>query len=154
MGLVIAALALSGCDWFKGVTGSTDTEMKNVEILPGTASDEMITLDSASGDGTVRVWDMSDPAAPKATATLRPGDGRTVYMARFSPDGTQLATSADDGSLTVYRVGTAVDPIGTLAAELAELARRFPGLKVTQPQPPYKPNPVLRGPLELHVTLH
>ena len=41
-----------------------------------------------------------------------------------------------------------------IAEVFAELARRFPGLKVTQPQPPYKPNPVLRGPLELHVTLH
>lgn len=41
-----------------------------------------------------------------------------------------------------------------IAEVFAELARRFPSLKVTQPQPPYKPNPVLRGPLELHVTLH
>jgi hypothetical protein len=49
--LSASALALTGCDWFGG--GSTaDTEMKNVEILPGTASDEMITLDQASGDGT------------------------------------------------------------------------------------------------------
>ena len=36
----------------------------------------------------------------------------------------------------------------------AELARRFPNLRVTQPHPPYKPNPVLRGPLELRVTLN
>ena len=50
--IALAALSLSGCDWFGGAGGSAETEMKNVEILPGTASDEMITLDSASGDGT------------------------------------------------------------------------------------------------------
>ncbi len=49
--LTASALALTGCDWFSGGS-SADTEMKNVEILPGTASDEMITLDQASGDGT------------------------------------------------------------------------------------------------------
>lgn len=65
--IVIAALALSGCDWFKSVSGSADTEMKNVEILPGTASDEMITLDSASGDGTA--IDTSVDVAPVVPGT-------------------------------------------------------------------------------------
>lgn len=47
----LSALALAGCDWL-GVSGtSTDTQMRNVEIQPGTVSDEMITLDAASGDG-------------------------------------------------------------------------------------------------------
>ncbi len=50
--IAIIALTLTGCDWFGGAATSADTEMKNVEILPGTASDEMITLDAASGDGT------------------------------------------------------------------------------------------------------
>ena len=46
------ALMLGGCDWIAGAGSSSDTKMTNVEILPGTASDEMITLDQASGDGT------------------------------------------------------------------------------------------------------
>lgn len=50
--IALVALSLTGCDWIGGAGTSADTEMKNVEILPGTASDEMITLDSASGDGT------------------------------------------------------------------------------------------------------
>lgn len=49
IGLLIAPL-LGGCDWISRST--SDTTMRNVEILPGTASDEMITLDQASGDGT------------------------------------------------------------------------------------------------------
>lgn len=35
----------------------------------------------------------------------------------------------------------------------AALAERFPNLKVTDTNPPYKPNPVLRGPQVLHVRL-
>lgn len=50
--LGLAALSLGGCDWFSGTTGSRSTDMRNVEILPGTASDEMVTLDQAAGEGT------------------------------------------------------------------------------------------------------
>ena len=71
-GLTIAALALGGCDWVKGAT-SGDTEMKNVEIQPGTASDEMITLDSANGDGTA--IDPSTATGPVVNHPAEPGDG-------------------------------------------------------------------------------
>lgn len=40
-----------------------------------------------------------------------------------------------------------------IAEVFAALAEQFPNLQVTQPQPPYKPNPVLRGPQELRVRL-
>ncbi len=40
-----------------------------------------------------------------------------------------------------------------IAEVFAVLAERFPNLKVTQPQPPYKANPVLRGVQELRVQL-
>ena len=49
---VPAALMIGGCDWVSSAGNSSSTTMTNVEILPGTASDEMITLDQASGDGT------------------------------------------------------------------------------------------------------
>ena len=63
--LAAAAFTLSGCDWFTTTT-STDTQMKNVEILPGTASDEMITLDQASGDGTaIDTSVATGPAVPR-----------------------------------------------------------------------------------------
>ena len=83
--IVIAALALSGCDWFNSVSGSADTEMKNVEILPGTASDEMITLDSASGDGTA--IDTSVDVAPAAPgAEDKNADGESDAPDGESPD--------------------------------------------------------------------
>ena len=69
--LAPAALMLGGCDRFSGGS-SADTQMTNVEILPGTASDEMITLDQASGDGTaidtsveVRPGEPDRPARPE-----------------------------------------------------------------------------------------
>lgn len=67
--IVIAlALPLAGCDWLGGGS-SADTDMRNVEILPGTASDEMITLDQASGDGTAIDTSVAvAPAAPGAAA--------------------------------------------------------------------------------------
>ena len=40
-----------------------------------------------------------------------------------------------------------------IAEVFAALAEQFPNLQVTQPQPPYKPNPVLRGPQELRVRM-
>jgi hypothetical protein len=63
--LAISALALAGCDLLSSGS-STDTTMRNVEILPGTASDEMITLDQASGDGTA--IDTSVAVGPVAPA--------------------------------------------------------------------------------------
>jgi hypothetical protein len=82
-----SAIALSGCDWFGGGS-SADTQMKNVEILPGTASDEMITLDTASGDGTaIDTSTAIGPGVP-VTAGEAQDDGETV-------DG-DTPTSSDD----------------------------------------------------------
>jgi hypothetical protein len=63
--LLVSSLALAGCDLLSGGS-SADTTMRNVEILPGTASDEMITLDQASGDGTA--IDTSVAVGPTAPA--------------------------------------------------------------------------------------
>ncbi|GAB05709.1 putative WD-40 repeat protein [Gordonia amarae NBRC 15530] len=61
-------------------------------------------LAASSGDGLVRVWDISDVRKPDLVSTLKPGNGSTVYMARFSPRGDQLATSSDDGTIALFRV--------------------------------------------------
>lgn len=91
---VPAALMLGGCDWFSGVGNSNDTQMTNVEILPGTASDEMITLDQASGDGTaidtsveVRPGEPDRPARPDDATE---GDGADA------PASDEPAATADD----------------------------------------------------------
>ena len=72
---VIAAVALAGCDQLGlggGGGATTDTNMRSVDIEAGTASDEMIILDSASGDGTA--IDTSTAAGPAAPRPQGAGD--------------------------------------------------------------------------------
>lgn len=93
--LVAATLSLGGCDWFKTAT-SSETEMKNVEILAGTASDEMITLDQASGDGTaIDTSTATGPAAPRPAATAA-GEGSTEADAASPSDAPTSPDSAGD----------------------------------------------------------
>lgn len=101
--LLPATLMLGGCDWLFGAGSSADTQMTNVEILPGTASDEMITLDQASGDGTaidtsveVRPGEADRPARPE-DATEDNGD---------QPASDDAPAPADDAEAT--RPGDAV----------------------------------------------
>ena len=80
------ALMLGGCDWIAGAGSSSDTKMTNVEILPGTASDEMITLDQASGDGTA-----IDPSL-----AVRPGEpGRADDADKPAGDATDADAAPD-----------------------------------------------------------
>ena len=71
--LPLAALAvmlpLSGCDWIAKTTGG-DTAMRNVEIEPGTTSDEMITLDQTGADGNA--IDPSTVIGPPVATIAKP----------------------------------------------------------------------------------
>ncbi|WP_135228827.1 cytochrome P450 [Deinococcus fonticola] len=97
--------------------------------------------------------------------TLKAGQGVQLILAAANRD---PQVFADPACLDWDRPGSsrhlafAAGPHYCLGASLARLeitevfaalAGRFPNLKVTQPHPPYKPNPVLRGPQELHVRL-
>ena len=55
-------------------------------------------LASASGDGTVRLW---DPATGAELATLTGHTGRVTAVA-FSPDGRRLASASDDGTVRLW----------------------------------------------------
>lgn len=102
--LVPTALLLGGCDWFSGVGSSNDTRMTNVEILPGTASDEMITLDQASGDGTA--IDTSVEVRPGEPDRPAPPEDATESDSADAPTGDDAASPADDAEAT--RPGDAV----------------------------------------------
>ncbi|MFZ2526779.1 MAG: WD40 repeat domain-containing protein [Rhodococcus sp. (in: high G+C Gram-positive bacteria)] len=62
------------------------------------------TLASASDDGTVRLWDMSDRSDPHRIG--RPLTTRLDYTASvsFSPDGAHLAAGGGDGSVWIWDV--------------------------------------------------
>lgn len=72
---------LSGCDQLGIAPQETasDTNMRSVEIQAGTASDEMIILDQASGDGTaIDASTAAGPAAPRPDGEANDGDGTTT----------------------------------------------------------------------------
>jgi hypothetical protein len=93
--LAPAALMLGGCDWLFRAGSSTDTQMTNVEILPGTASDEMITLDQASGDGTA--IDTSVAVRPgEPDRSERPEDASEADSSEDAPANDEAAAATDD----------------------------------------------------------
>ncbi|ODR19102.1 protein kinase domain-containing protein, partial [Mycobacterium gordonae] len=59
-------------------------------------------LASGGGDGTVRLWDVADPAHPRALVSL--GAGAAVASVAFSPDGRMLASGGGDGTVRLWDV--------------------------------------------------
>ncbi len=59
-------------------------------------------LASGGGDGTVRLWDVADPAHPRALVSL--GAGAAVASVAFSPDGRVLASGGGDGTVRLWDV--------------------------------------------------
>ncbi|MFM9368929.1 AAA family ATPase [Streptomyces sp. Da 82-17] len=61
-------------------------------------------LATASYDRTVRLWDVSDRARPKAVGKPITGHRSWVSTAVFSPDGATLASASDDGTIRLWDV--------------------------------------------------
>ena len=63
------------------------------------------TLATAGADGTVILWDLTDPAQPRRLGPPLTGHTGTVYSVAFAPDGTTLATGdtyATDGTVILW----------------------------------------------------
>nr|WP_162299459.1 PD40 domain-containing protein [Mycobacteroides abscessus] len=61
-------------------------------------------LASASDDGTVRLWDISDPSNPSPMGPPLTGHTSFVTAVAFSPDGKTLASTSGDGTLRLWNV--------------------------------------------------
>ncbi|MDN3027551.1 XRE family transcriptional regulator [Streptomyces sp. S.PB5] len=59
------------------------------------------TLATTGADGTARLWDLTDPAHPRARATLTSG-GKHIYTAAFAPDGHTLGTAGADRTAQMW----------------------------------------------------
>jgi WD40 repeat protein len=62
------------------------------------------TLASGSLDGTVRLWDVADPARPRALGQPLTGDTTAVYSVAFSPGGHTLASGSADGTTQLWNL--------------------------------------------------
>ena len=61
------------------------------------------TLASGSADGTIRLWDVADPAHPRPLG--QPLTGSTAaYSVAFSPDGHTLASGSADGTIRLWNL--------------------------------------------------
>ena len=54
------------------------------------------TLATGSDDGTVILWDLTDPTRPRRIGDPLTGHTDAVYSVAFAPDGHTLATGSDD----------------------------------------------------------
>ena len=104
--LLLATLALAGCDQL-GLSGggaTTDTNMRSVEIQEGTASDEMIILDQASGDGTaIDTSTATGPATPRPAASEEAAD---------TPDSSEDGAEAGNGDQVIRPPAGGAEPDG------------------------------------------
>jgi WD40 repeat protein len=70
------------------------------------------TLASGNADGTVRLWNVADPAHPRPLGQLLTSgsNGNTVDAVTFSPDGRTLASGNGDGTVRLWNVTDPAHP--------------------------------------------
>jgi WD40 repeat protein len=62
------------------------------------------TLATGYGDGTLRLWDVTDPAHPRQLGEPPTGSTGSVLSVAFSPGGHTLATGYGDGTLRLWNL--------------------------------------------------
>ena len=68
------------------------------------------TLAGGSLDGTVRLWDVTDPAHPRPLGQPLTGGGAEVNSVAFSPDGHTLASANSDDSVRLWDIADPAHP--------------------------------------------
>nr|WP_261326261.1 TIR domain-containing protein [Modestobacter marinus] len=67
-------------------------------------------LASAGFDGTVRLWNLTDPAAPTPLGAPLTGHGSQVMSVAFAPDGHILASAGIDGTVRLWNLADPAAP--------------------------------------------
>ena len=68
------------------------------------------TLASGHADGTVRLWDVADPAHPRPSGQPLTGGAGSVLSVVFSPDGHTLVTGGRGGTFRLWNVADPAHP--------------------------------------------
>jgi WD40 repeat protein len=70
------------------------------------------TLASGTSDGTIRLWDLADPARPRPAGPSLPAASETygVRSVAFSTDGHMLADGDDGGAVQLWDVADPAHP--------------------------------------------
>ena len=69
------------------------------------------TLAAASNDGTVRLWNVTDPDHPVAAGKASNGHDQSLKSLAFSPDGRTLAVARANGSVLLWNVTDPSRPV-------------------------------------------
>jgi WD40 repeat protein len=70
-------------------------------------------LAAAGDDGTLRLWNVTEPGRPTLVTDLVSADDAPLYAAEFSPDGKLLAAAGADGLVRMWDVsGARAVPVG------------------------------------------
>ena len=80
--------------------------MQSVAFSPDGA-----VLAAGSADKTVRLWDVSVPAHPRALGKPLTGPAQQVDSVAFSPDGRPLAAGSQDHKVWLWNVTTPARPV-------------------------------------------
>ena len=96
------------------------------------------TLATASWDGTVILWDLSDPAAPTRIGQPLTGHTDAVSSVAFTPAGTTLATASADRTVILWDLSDPAAPtrIGQPLTGHTGAVSRW---RSTPPGPPWPP---------------
>jgi WD40 repeat protein len=107
---------------FRAVTGQGAAE--SVAFSPGGR-----LVATGADDGSVRLFDVSDPARPRQLADVNDGSGTPVYTVAFAPDGKTVAAASTDNLVRLWRVSgsparlaLAGRPLGGMASYAIGLA--------------------------------
>ena len=96
------------------------------------------TLAAGSGDGTIRLWNVTDPAHPTQIGQPLTGPTDGVDSVAFSPDGHTLAAGSGDGTIWLWNVTDPAHPtqIGQPLTGPTAPSARWRSARTGTPWPP------------------
>ena len=95
---------------------NTENTPLSAPLAPGAGSVNSVafspgghTLASGNSDGTIRLWDVADPAHPRTLSSALAGEAAVEWVA-FSPGGHTLASGSLDGTIRLWDVTDPAHP--------------------------------------------